>query len=128
MFCLIVKGDIDAEINTDAMKQDCIQVQVLAKDLGNDKWQYRALAQLGIAAFYDADLDTARKNVGMALLAARKAGDIGAQIRILTILSRGLLESKMYEEALAYVEKALKIATATSDAGDQLAKNFGSTY
>src|SRR5450432_254028 len=53
MFCLIVKGDIDTETNTGAMRQDWEQVQTLAHDLGELKWQYRALAQLSMAAFYD---------------------------------------------------------------------------
>jgi CHAT domain-containing protein len=83
------------------------------------KWQYRALAQLGIAAFYDADLETAGKNVGTALAAATKARDAGAQIRFLTILAHGFVESKMYEQALAYIENAIKIATATPDTGYQ---------
>ena len=119
MFCFIVKGDIDTETNTGAMRQDWAQVQTLALELGNTKWQYRARAQLGIAAFYDADLETARKDAGTALAAATKAGDIGAQIRILTILASGLSESKMYEQALAVVDNALKIATATPDTGNQ---------
>jgi CHAT domain-containing protein len=119
MFCFIVKGDIDTETNTGAMRQDWVQVQTLAQELGNAKWQYRALAQLGIAAFYDADLETARKDAGIALAAATKAGDIGAQIRILTILASGLFESKMYEQALAVVDNALKIATATPGTGSQ---------
>ena len=119
LFCLIVKGDIDTETNTGAMKQDWEQVQSLASELGNTKWQYRALAQLGIAAFYDADLETARKDVGTALAAATKAGDAGAQIRMLTILGNGLLESKMYEQALAYLENAIKLAAGTPDAGYQ---------
>jgi CHAT domain-containing protein len=119
LLCLIVKGDIDTETNTGAMKQDWEQVQSLASELGNTKWQYRALAQLGIAAFYDADLETARKDVGAALAAATKAGDAGAQIRMLTILGNGLLSSKMYEQALAYFENAIKLAAATPDAGYQ---------
>jgi tetratricopeptide (TPR) repeat protein len=119
MFCFIVKGDIDTETNTGAMRQDWVQVQTLAQELGNTKWQYRALAQLGIAAFYDADLETARKDAGTALVAATTAGDIGAQIRILTILASGLSESKMYQQALAVVDNALKIAAATPDTGNQ---------
>ena len=119
MFCFIVKGDIDTEINTGAMKQDWMQVQTLAREQGIAKWQYRALAQLAIAAFYNADLETARKDAGTALETATKAGDAGAQIRILTILANGLLESKMYEQALALVENAIKIAKATPDTGDQ---------
>ena len=78
-----------------------------------------ALAQLGIAAFYDADLETARQDLVTALAAATKAGDAGAQIRFLTMLGYGLAESKMYEQALAYIENPINIATATSDAGYQ---------
>jgi len=121
MFCFIVKGDIDTEIDTGAMKHDWLQVQTLALDLGNRKWQYRALAQLGIAAFYDADLDTSRKDVGAALEAAVRAGDVGAQIRILTIQASGLFEAKAYEQALAYVDDALRIAGGTPDTGNQFA-------
>jgi CHAT domain-containing protein len=119
MFCFIVKGDIDTEINTGAMQQDWTQVQTLARELGNTKWQYRALAQLAIAAFYNADLETARKDAGTALQAATKAGDAAAQVRILTILANGLFESKMYQEGLAFVDDALKIAQGTPDTGDQ---------
>jgi CHAT domain-containing protein len=119
MFCLIVKGDIDTETNAGAMKQDWEQVQTLARELANTKWQYRALAQIGVAAFYNADLETARTDVGTALAAATKAGDTGAQIRILTILANGLAESKMYEQALAYLDNAIKIAADTPDAGYQ---------
>jgi len=119
MFCLIVKGDIDTETDTGAMRQDWALVQALAQQLGDVKWQYRALAQLGIAAFRDADLETARKNVGSALAAAEKAGDVGAQIRFLTILANALLKTKMYEQALAYAENAIKMADAVPDAGYQ---------
>jgi hypothetical protein len=55
MFCLIVKGDIDGEADTAAMKRDWEEVQTLARDLNNAKWQYRALGQLGVAAFYEGD-------------------------------------------------------------------------
>jgi CHAT domain-containing protein len=119
MFCLIVKGDIDTETNTAAMREDWAQVRELAQQLDNTKWQYRALAQLGIAAFYDADLETARKNVGSALAAAEKAGDVGSQIRFLTILANALLQAKMYQQAVAYAENAIKMAAALPDAGYQ---------
>ena len=38
MFCFIVKGDIDTETATAAMRQDWEQVQTLARDLGDKKW------------------------------------------------------------------------------------------
>jgi len=119
MFCFIVKGDIDSELNSAAMRHDWEQVQALAGELGNAKWQYRALAQLGLVAYYEGDLATARKNVGSALAAATSAGDAGAQIRYLTTLGTGLVLTKMYEQALPYFDKALRIASATPDAGYQ---------
>lgn len=119
MFCLIVKGDIDTETNTGAMRKDWEQVETLAEELGNRKWQYRALAQLGIAAFYNADLETARKDVGTALEAAMNAGDIAAQVRFLTILSNGLLQSKAYDQALVYLDNATKLASRIPNGGYQ---------
>jgi hypothetical protein len=117
MFCLIVKGDIDGEIDSGAMHYDWEQVQKLAHDLGDVKWQYRSLGQLGLAAFYDGDLETARKNVGSALIAATKANDAGAQIRFLTAAGIGLREGHMPSMALEYFNKALTLAASTPDAG-----------
>ena len=93
------------------------EVQDLATELGDNKWQYRALAQLGVAAFYNGDLATAGKNVASALAAATKNGDAGAQVRFLTTLGIGLRESHMNEEALTYFDNALKIASTIPDIG-----------
>jgi len=117
LFCLIVKGDIDGELDAGAMREDWQQVQDLARELGDQKWQYRALAQLGVAAFYNGDLATAGKDVASALAAATKSGDAAAQVRFLTVLGVGLRESHMNEEALTYFENALKIASAVPDIG-----------
>jgi CHAT domain-containing protein len=117
LFCLIVKGDIDSEIDAGAMREDWERVQELAAELGDKKWQYRALAQLGVAAFYNGDLATAGKNVASALAAATKSGDGGAQVRFLTTLGIGLRESHMNEEALTYFDNAMKIADKIPDIG-----------
>ena len=117
LFALIVKGDIDAETDTAAMRSDWKEVQALARELGDSKWTYRSLAMLGVAAFYDGDMETARKSAGAALAAAAAAGDIGAQIRILTILGRGLVETKAYDQALPYLEKAFQLAASVPESG-----------
>ena len=117
MFCFIVKGDIDGEMNSDAMRDDWEQVEALAKELGNRKWQYRALAQLGLVAFYEGNLPAARTDVGTALDMATKTGDIGAEIRYLTVLGIGLVYSKMYVQSLPYLTHALEIARAAPDSG-----------
>lgn len=125
MFCLIVKGDIDGEFNSGAMRRDWEHVQALAQELGDKKWQYRSLAQLGMAAFYDGDLPTATKNVSTALIEATKNGDTGARIRFLSTIGLGFAQSKMYEQAISYFENALKIANTTPDAGYQFLANEG---
>jgi tetratricopeptide (TPR) repeat protein len=117
LFCLIVKGDIDGEIEAGAMREDWRDVQALASELGEKKWQYRALAQLGIAAFYNGDLATAGKNVASALAAATKEGDGAAQVRFMTTLGIGLREAHMNEEALTYFDNALRIASTIPDIG-----------
>ena len=115
LFCLIVKGDIDGEIDARAMREDWEEVQELAKELGNDKWQYRALAQLGVAAFYNGDLDTAGRNVARALVEATKSGDGAARVVFLTMLGIGLRESQMNEQASTYFDNALRIASTIPD-------------
>ena len=115
LFCLIVKGDIDGEIDAGAMREDWEQVETLAVQLGDKKWQYRALAELGIAAFYNGDLATAGKNVATALAAATQAGDLGAQVIFLTALGIGMRESHMNQEALTYFDRALKVAAGIED-------------
>lgn len=117
MFCLIVKGDIDQEIDVRAARSDWEQVEALAQRLGDEHWRNRAMGQIGIAAFYDRDLETARKNIATAAAVATQIHDTGAQIRFTTVLGMGLMEAKMYDRALPYFENALAIAQKTPDAG-----------
>ena len=117
MFCLIVKGDFDGEIDVPAMRRDWTEVAALARELANAKWQYRAQGQLGFADFYDGDLASAQRNVGAALIAATNAGDVGAQIFYLSATANGLLNQQMNDEAIIYAERAITIAEANPDAG-----------
>jgi CHAT domain-containing protein len=77
----------------------------------------QATGQLGIAAFYDGDNETAAKNAGMALEAAKQNRDLGAQIRFLTVLGIGLTQGRMYERALPVFEQAIALASATPNSG-----------
>ena len=117
MFCLIVKGDFDGEIDVPAMRRDWAEVSTLAKELRNTKWQYRAQGQLGFADFYDGDLASAQRNVGGALIAAMNAGDVGAQIFYLSATANGLLSQQMNDQAILYAQRAIAIADANPDAG-----------
>lgn len=117
LFCLVVKGDFDGEIDVPAMRRDWTEVASLAKELGNAKWQYRAQGQLGFADFYDGDLAGAQRGVGGALIAATTTGDVGAQIFYLTATANGLLSQQMNDQAILYAERAIAIAEANPDAG-----------
>jgi CHAT domain-containing protein len=117
MFCLIVKGDFDGESDTPAMRRDWTEVGSLAQALGNTKWQYRALGQLGFADFYDGDLPGAQRNVAQALIGATKIGDIGGEIFYLSTTASGLTLQGMNDEALQYANRAISIADADPDCG-----------
>ena len=117
MFCLIVKGDFDGEIDVPAMRRDWSEVAALARELGNSKWQYRAQGQLGFADFYDGDLAAAQRSVGAALIAALNAHDVGAQIFYLSATANGLESQQMNDQAIIYAERAIAIAEANPDAG-----------
>ena len=117
LFCWIVKGDLDTAINTGAMRRDWEEVQTLAKELGNQQWQYRARAQLGVAAFYEGDLETARTNVASALADATAANDVASQIRILTMLGNALNESKDFQQAIRYFDRAQTLSATIPEAG-----------
>ena len=117
MYCLAVKGEIDGEIDNAAMRRDWTEVSKLAQDLGNAKWQYRALGQLGFADFYDGDLPSAQKKVAEALIGATAIKDIGGQIFFLSTTASGLVMQRMNDQALPYADRAIALANATPDAG-----------
>ena len=117
MFCLIVKGDWDGESDHAAMGDDWNEVRLLARDLGDEKWVSRATAQLGIAAYYDGDIQTARQDVGVALSGASSLGDKPGQMMALTILANGLIASNLYEQALPFADQAIKVASQDPQIG-----------
>jgi tetratricopeptide (TPR) repeat protein len=117
MFCLAVKGEIDGEIDSAAMRRDWTEVSALARELGNAKWQYRALGQLGFADYYDGDLSGAQKKVAEALVRATAIKDLGSQIFFLSTMANGLVMQRMNDEALLYADRAIALANATPDAG-----------
>jgi CHAT domain-containing protein len=117
MFCLIVKGDFDGEVDVPAMRRDWTEVVGLAKDLGSTKWQYRAQGQLGFADFYEGDLAAAQRKVGTALIEATSAHDVGAQVFYLTAAANGFLWQQMNDQAMSYAEQAIDVANQNADIG-----------
>ena len=114
LFCWAIKADVDSEMQSSVMKRDWAEVDKLARQVGDKKWQYRALAGFGLAAFYGGDLETARKNVTTALLAATEIHDVGSQVKCLYAIGLGLSSAQMYTEALEYFDKAILLSQVTA--------------
>jgi hypothetical protein len=58
--CLIVRGDVHLEIDAPAAKDDWEVVLAVAKQIGDRKWESRAIGELGMVAFLLGDMGTAR--------------------------------------------------------------------
>jgi len=119
LFCLVVRGDIDGELDAEPMRRDWEAVLELANELKDKKWQNRASGEIGFALFLEGDIQTARQKVAGALIAATTNHDTGAQIRYLAAIGTGLVLVGSYGEAVGYFDKALTVAAANPDTGYQ---------
>src|SRR5437763_7964586 len=125
LFCLMVLGDIDGEIDAAPMRRDWEAALKLAQGLGDKKLENRASGELGFALFLEGDMASARQKVASALMGAMMLGDIGAQIRYLAAVGHAYVQLGSYDDALGYFDRALKIAAANPDAGYQFVVNEG---
>jgi len=125
LFCLMVLGDIDGEIDAAPMRRDWETALKVAHELGDKKVENRASGELGFALFLEGDMASARQRVASALMGAMLLGDTGAQIRYLAAIGHAFVQMGSYDDALGYFDKALKIAAATPDAGYQFVVNEG---
>jgi tetratricopeptide (TPR) repeat protein len=96
-----------------AMRRDWEEVARLSRDSSDPRWRYRASAELGMAAYYEGNLQAARRNISAALIAATKAHDVGSQIKYLYAIGVGLNQAQMYPETIQYLDKAIALAKAT---------------
>src|SRR5467141_1774560 len=125
LFCLMVRGDIDGEIDAVPMRRDWEAALKVAKALGDKKWENRASGEIGFSLFLEGDMTSARQKVAGALMGAMMLGDTGAQIRYLAAIGHAFVKMGSYDDALGYFDKALKIAAANPDAGYQFVVNEG---
>ena len=125
LFCLMVLGDIDGEIDAAPMRRDWEAALKLAHELGDKRLENRASGELGFALFLEGDMASARQKVASALMGAMLLGDTGAQIRYLAAIGHAFVQMGSYDDALSYFDKALKIAAGNPDAGYQFVVNEG---
>lgn len=119
LFSLVVRGDIDGELDAAPMRRDWEAALQIAQKLGNRKWQNRASGEIGFSMFLEGEMTPARQRVASALMGAMAMHDAGAQIRYLAAIGQGLVLLGSYDEGLAYLDKAMKVADGIPEAGYQ---------
>ena len=112
---LVVKGNIDLEIDPPASRRDWEQVLTISRSLKDTLWESRAEGELGIIAFVEGDSAKARDMVCGAVMKAFASGDVASQVRYLTMIGAGMSEIGRTAEGLPYLDKALSIAAANPD-------------
>jgi CHAT domain-containing protein len=117
LFCLVVKGDIDGEIDATPSRRDWEEALQIATELGDAKWKNRVSGEIGFAMFLQGDVMSARQKVAGALIGASALRDAGAQMRYLAAIGTALVFLGSYDDGISYFDKASKIAQANPDAG-----------
>jgi CHAT domain-containing protein len=114
---LTAKGYTDLDIDPLSARKEWEQAQVLAGKVGDRAREARASGELGIISFLAGDGAAAKKLVGNAFMSAVITGDVGAQVRYLSMFGNGLNQLKRFDEAVEYFNRALKLANQTPDIG-----------
>ncbi|MCU1305001.1 MAG: hypothetical protein JWQ87_5285 [Candidatus Sulfotelmatobacter sp.] len=117
LWCLASLGYVDLDLDTAEAKKRWTEVLSIAKESGKLQWTARARGELGIIAFLDGNTGEATSQVGWALLSAFATGDVGEQVRLLSMLGNGYNEVHRFKEALGFFDRALVTAERTKDAG-----------
>src|SRR5258708_8472024 len=125
LFCLMVRGDMDGEIDAVPMRRDWEAALKVGKALGDKKWENRASGEIGFSLFLEGDMTAARQKVAGALMGAMMLGDTGAQIRYLAAIGHAFVQMGSYDDSLGYFDKALKIAASNPDTGYPFLVNEG---
>jgi len=114
-FCLIVKGDIDGEIDARAMREDWEEVQELAKELGTTNGSIARSLNLVWPPSITAIWILPERTSAEPWSRPPRAKTLPRKVVFLTMLGIGLRESQMNEQASGYFDNALKIASTIPD-------------
>src|SRR5437899_5028856 len=71
LFCLMVLGDIDGELDAAPMRRDWEAALKIAQTIGDKKLENRASGELGFALFLEGDMAAARQKVACPPVGAR---------------------------------------------------------
>ena len=77
LFALMVKADIDFEIDVRPARTDWEEARAIAERRKDAKWIRRAQGELGFISFVEGDVNRSMQSVLGALAAAKQANDVG---------------------------------------------------
>src|ERR1039457_2185596 len=114
---LEVKGKVDLNLDGISAGPSFSAMEKLARRVGYDDLASRASGELGIVAFLSGDQSQAKRRVSRAIASAFLSGDIGAEIRYLSLMGAGLAENHRYPEALFCANRAISVCNSTPACG-----------
>jgi tetratricopeptide (TPR) repeat protein len=123
--CLVVKGDLDLELDKDLARRDWSEARSVAESLGDKAWVNRADGELAITSYLAGDLKAAALGMFGAIQKARELDDVGSLVRYEALVGDGLLQWKEYDKALKYFDDALNIAKGHPDIQQPLLVHSG---
>lgn len=115
--CLLAKAALQEEVNENSSRATWEKVQKLAKKLGNQRWQRRAQAELGIIEFLDGDVAAANQDLKSAVTSMFTHLDLGGAAYYTAIVGNGFVEAGQPHTGIKYCRIAIKTAAATRDMG-----------
>jgi tetratricopeptide (TPR) repeat protein len=113
--CLVVKGDVDLDLDTDLARRDWTEARFVADSLEEAGWANRARGELAVVSFLQGNHEAAALGILAAIQKARQIGDISSVVRYETLVGDGLVQWKQYDKALSYFDSALQIAKSEPD-------------
>jgi CHAT domain-containing protein/tetratricopeptide (TPR) repeat protein len=117
LMCLIAKGDIDGEIDSEPASADWQEALAVAHTLEDKRWESRAPAELGFQQFLQGDTANAMKAVSTALMTAHDTRDVGAEIRYMAAIGTGLVLRQLDDQGISYLDRAIALASKYPDSG-----------
>ena len=117
MWGLALAASIQIDSDSKKARDDWEDCLALGNRLGENQWAARAQGELGIIAFLEGKTAEAVNLLGGAILSAYRSGDVGSQVRLISMLGLGFNEERRFSEALAMFQRAISTAERTPDAG-----------
>jgi CHAT domain-containing protein/tetratricopeptide (TPR) repeat protein len=112
---LVIKGEIDEDLDPTLAGTSWRAVQEIAERLGDAAWANRARGELGLVAFLQGDVGGSVISLGQAVKIAQSTGDVASLVRWLTLFGHGYVQLGRSEEALDFYDRALKVAATVPE-------------